>query len=80
LDDTLDDTKKASSNNNNENQEQNSGFGRVDDIDDTLHIIYRKYPRSDIWACEHCNLTGDKWFMRKHHCKNNNNKDNFNQK
>ena len=33
----MDDTKKVSSNNNDENQEQNNGFGRFDDVDDTLH-------------------------------------------
>ncbi len=38
LDDTLDDIKKVSSIDNNENQEQNNGFGRFDDIDDTLHL------------------------------------------
>jgi hypothetical protein len=39
LDDTLDDTKEVSSNNSNENHEQNTGFGRFDDIDDTLHTM-----------------------------------------
>ncbi|HEX2409386.1 MAG TPA: hypothetical protein VHJ38_19455 [Nitrososphaeraceae archaeon] len=80
LDGTLDDTKQVSSNNNNENQEQNNGFGRFDDVDGTLHSIYRKYPNSDIWACEDCNFTGDKWFMHKHPCKYNNNKNIFNPK
>jgi hypothetical protein len=25
--------------------------------------------KTDTWACEKCNLRGDKWFMRKHPCK-----------
>ena len=79
MDDTFDDTKKVSSNNIDKKQEQNDDFGRFDGVDDTLHSISRKYPNSDIWVCEHCKLTGDKWFMCKHSCKNNNNKDNFNQ-
>ena len=43
LDDTLDDTKEVSSNNIDENQEQNNGFGRFDDVDDTLHIKIREH-------------------------------------
>jgi hypothetical protein len=39
LDDTLDNTFLVSSNNSNENHEQNNGFGRFDDTDDTLHIM-----------------------------------------
>jgi hypothetical protein len=43
LDDTLDDIKKASSNNNDKNQEQNTAFGRFDDIDDTLHTKVKEH-------------------------------------
>jgi hypothetical protein len=42
LDDTLDDTKKVSSNKNDKNYEQNNGFGRFDDVDDTLHNFREK--------------------------------------
>jgi hypothetical protein len=34
-----------------------------------IENIYRKYPGSDIWGCNLCKLTGDKWFMLKHPCR-----------
>jgi Bifunctional DNA primase/polymerase, N-terminal len=43
LDDTLDDTFFVSSNKNDGNQEQNNGFGRFDDIDNTLHTKVREH-------------------------------------
>jgi len=76
LDDTLDDTKKLLSNNSRRNHEQNNGFGRLDDVDDTLHSLYRIQTNSDTWACKSCKFTGDKWFMHNHPCKDNNNKNN----
>ena len=36
--------------------------------------------RTDRWFCRNCTFKGDKWFMMKHPCNNNNNKNNFNQK
>jgi hypothetical protein len=35
-----------------------------------LDTIYRKYPRSDVWACHNCNMSSDIWFMKKHPCRN----------
>ncbi|HSF49329.1 MAG TPA: hypothetical protein VLA74_01095 [Nitrososphaeraceae archaeon] len=43
MDDTLDDTFLVSSNKNDEIHEQKSGFGRLDDVDDTLHVKVRKH-------------------------------------
>jgi hypothetical protein len=34
-----------------------------------IENIYRKYPGSDIWGCNLCKFTGDKWFMLKHPCR-----------
>jgi hypothetical protein len=31
--------------------------------------IHRIHPRSDIFNCDECTQTGDKWHMLKHHCK-----------
>ena len=64
LDDTLDDTKKVSSNNNNGNQEQNNGFGRFDDVDDTLHIMkVKEHPaKGKSLKCHHKNCN-DKEFQ-----------------
>ena len=33
----------------------------------TSENIYR-LGHSDIFGCENCKLTGDKWFMRNHNC------------
>ncbi len=33
--------------------------------------LYRKWPRSDTWACPSCNDSGDKWHMLDHFCKKN---------
>lgn len=33
--------------------------------------VFRKWPRSDIWACLNCNDSGDKWYMLDHICKKN---------
>jgi hypothetical protein len=33
--------------------------------------LFRKWDRSDTWACQHCNDSGDKWYMLKHPCKGN---------
>ncbi|MGI9010636.1 MAG: hypothetical protein ACR2F1_05565 [Nitrososphaeraceae archaeon] len=30
---------------------------------------------TDRWFCKNCTMKEDKWFMMKHHCKNNNNKE-----
>lgn len=70
-------------------QAQYTDSRQHDDIDATLQTdmkhgqegakqksqdtIHRKYQHSDIWVCDNCSLTGDKWFMIKHPCKNNNN-------
>jgi hypothetical protein len=35
--------------------------------------IYKQWPGSDTWACPHCNITGDKWYMLEHPCKMNKN-------
>jgi hypothetical protein len=59
LDDTLDDTKNVSSNENDENYEQNNGFGRLDGIDDTLHIIVREHlSQGKTLKCHHKNCDG----------------------
>jgi hypothetical protein len=34
-------------------------------------LIQRRSSNSDIWICNSCNLTGDRWFMEKHPCKHN---------
>ena len=76
---------KVPSTNNEEIQAQNTDSRQHDSIDGTLHNvgggacggsssinnISRIHPHSDIWKCDCCNLTGDKWFMAKHPCKNN---------
>lgn len=41
------------------------------DRPDRIGPLHRKYPRSDIWACDNCSLTDDIHFMEKHPCKNN---------
>ena len=32
-------------------------------------LIQRRSPNSDIWICNNCTWTGDKWFMEKHPCR-----------
>jgi len=39
-----------------------------------------RFEGTDRWFCKNCTLKGDKWFMMKNPCNNNNNKNNFNQK
>jgi hypothetical protein len=34
-------------------------------------LIQRRSPNSDIWICNNCTWTGDKWFMEKHPCRQN---------
>ena len=34
-------------------------------------LIRRRSSKSDIWICNSCTLTGDRWFMEKHPCKQN---------
>jgi len=34
-------------------------------------LIQRRSSNSDIWICNSCTLTGDRWFMEKHPCKQN---------
>jgi hypothetical protein len=40
-------------------------------ITTTTILIQRRSPNSDIWICNSCTWTGDKWFMEKHPCKQN---------
>ena len=35
-----------------------------------------KFEGTDRWFCKNCAMKGDKWFMVKHPCKNNNHKNN----
>ena len=37
----------------------------------TTILIRRRSVNSDIWICNSCTLTGDKWFMEKHPCRQN---------
>ena len=37
----------------------------------TTILIRRCSPNSDIWICNSCTWTGDKWFMEKHPCRQN---------
>ena len=34
-------------------------------------LIRRRFSHSDIWICNSCTLTGDRWFMENHPCKQN---------
>ena len=38
-----------------------------------INNIYR-FEGNDYWFCKNCFMKGDKWFMMKHPCNNNNNK------
>jgi hypothetical protein len=40
----------------------------ISDVVDMSDRIYR-LGSTDNWACKHCKLRGDTWFMKKHHCK-----------
>ena len=42
-----------------------------------INNIYR-FEGNDHWFCKNCAMKGDKWFMMKHPCNNNNNKFNKN--
>jgi hypothetical protein len=89
LDSNLNNVKISSiipSTENSQKQAQNPTLDSKDSMDDTLQTtnvkeqesilqsIHRKSPNSDIWECNHCNWTGDIWFMKKHPCKFNNKK------
>jgi hypothetical protein len=37
-----------------------------------------RFKGTDSWFCMNCTMKGDKWFMMKHPCNNNINKNNFN--
>ena len=37
-----------------------------------------RFEGTDRWFCKNCAMKGDKWFMMKHPCNNNNNKFNKN--
>lgn len=37
----------------------------------TTILLRRRSPNSDIWICNSCTWTGDKWFMEKHQCRQN---------
>jgi hypothetical protein len=58
----LDDTKTVSSNNNDKNYEQNNGFGRFGDVDDTLHINGKE---ETMLYCSHCDLFLFKLWRKK---------------
>jgi hypothetical protein len=63
LDDTLDDTKTVSPNKNYENQEQKNDFGRLDDVDDTFHMIISEHlAKGKSLKCHHKNCNNDKEF------------------
>ena len=34
-------------------------------------LIQRRSPNSDIWICNNCTWTGDRFFMEKHPCRQN---------
>ncbi len=36
-----------------------------------MFLIQRRSSNSDIWICNSCTWTGDRWFMEKHPCKQN---------
>ena len=42
-----------------------------DQKEESLSSIRRKYPHSDIWVCDNCNLSDDIHFMKIHPCKHN---------
>jgi hypothetical protein len=48
-------------------KEQQSSPANPEDID-MSDMIYR-VGSTDLWACKHCKLRGDTWFMKKHLCK-----------
>jgi hypothetical protein len=48
-------------------KEQQSSPATPEDID-MSDMIYR-LGSTDLWACKHCKLRGDTWFMKKHLCK-----------
>jgi hypothetical protein len=59
---------------NSQNHAQNSSSGDTGYTGDILHTSYSplsiyRLGSSDTFACENCNLKGDKWFMRQHICR-----------
>src|SRR5215208_247641 len=49
---------------------QKNKSAKVTAIKKTI-LIQRRSFNSDIWICNGCTLTGDRWFMEKHLCKHN---------
>jgi hypothetical protein len=68
--------RQVSPEENSQNQAQNEYSGDTGYTGDILHTSPPAPPtsihrlgRSDTFACENCNLKGDKWFMRQHICR-----------
>jgi len=40
----------------------------LDDIVAITKTIHRIHPHSDVFRCDNCRQTGDKWFMQQHQC------------
>jgi hypothetical protein len=55
----------------NDQVKQKSKPGRKGTIINKTILIQRRNSNSDIWICNSCTLTGDRWFMEKHSCKQN---------
>jgi hypothetical protein len=55
----------------NDQVKQKSKPGRKGTIINKTILIQRRNSNSDIWICNSCTLTGDRWFMEKHPCKQN---------
>ena len=43
------------------------------DFDPNIINNIDRFEGTDRWFCKNCNIKGDKWFMMKHPCNNNNN-------
>jgi frataxin-like iron-binding protein CyaY len=52
-------------------EKKTSTIASVKTTTNTTILIRRRSANSDIWICNSCTLTGDKWFMEKHPCKQN---------
>jgi len=46
------------------------------DFDPNIINNIDRFEGTDRWFCKNCNIKGDKWFMMKHPCNNNNNNEN----
>jgi ribosomal protein L37AE/L43A len=55
---------------NDQSKQKNKSEGSRKSIKKTI-LIRRRSPKSDIWICNSCTWTGDKWLMEKHPCKQN---------